>query len=43
MVGLIGHPWEGLDVYAYAGMERADASFFNVGCPFSKPHPPENA
>jgi hypothetical protein len=21
----------------------ADASFFNVGCPFSKPHPPENA
>jgi hypothetical protein len=31
MVGLIGHPWEGLDVYAYAGMERADANFFNVG------------
>jgi hypothetical protein len=31
MVGLVGHPWEGLDVYAYAGMERANASFFNVG------------
>ncbi len=31
MVGLIGHPWEGLDVYAYAGLEQADASFFNVG------------
>jgi hypothetical protein len=31
MVGLIAHPWEGLDVYAYAGMERANASFFNVG------------
>jgi hypothetical protein len=22
MVGLIGHPWEGLDVYGYAGFER---------------------
>ena len=31
MVGLIGHPWEGLDVYAYAGLEQVDASFFGVG------------
>jgi hypothetical protein len=31
MVGLIAHPWEGLDVYAYAGLEQADANFFNVG------------
>jgi hypothetical protein len=31
MVGLIGHPWEGLDVYAYAGLEQVQASFFNVG------------
>src|SRR5262249_23837475 len=31
MVGLVAHPWEGLDVYAYAGMERANANFFNVG------------
>src|SRR5262249_28419933 len=22
MIGLIGHPWEGLDVYAYAGIEQ---------------------
>jgi hypothetical protein len=33
MVGLIGHPWQGLDVYvyAYAGLEQASASSFNVG------------
>jgi len=31
MVGLIAHPWEGLDVYAYAGLEQVQASFFNVG------------
>src|SRR5262249_10050659 len=31
MVGLIAHPWEGLDVYAYAGMEQVDSNFFNVG------------
>jgi hypothetical protein len=31
MVGLIGHPWEGLDVYTYAGMEQVDANFFAVG------------
>jgi hypothetical protein len=30
MVGLIGHPWEGLDVYAYGGIEQVNASFFNV-------------
>jgi hypothetical protein len=31
MVGLIAHPYDGLDVYAYAGMEQVSASFFNVG------------
>ncbi len=31
MVGLIGHPLEGLDVYAYGGIEQVDASFFNSG------------
>ena len=31
MVGLVGHPWEGLDVYTYAGIEQVDASFFAVG------------
>jgi hypothetical protein len=31
MVGLIGHPWEGLDVYAYAGLEQVDGNFFAVG------------
>jgi hypothetical protein len=30
MVGLIGHPWEGLDVYGYAGIEQVNANFFNV-------------
>jgi hypothetical protein len=31
MVGLVAHPWEGLDVYAYAGLEQVDSNFFNVG------------
>jgi hypothetical protein len=31
MVGLIGHPWEGLDVYGYAGIEQVNASFFSAG------------
>jgi hypothetical protein len=31
MVGLIAHPYDGLDVYAYAGLEQVSASFFNVG------------
>jgi hypothetical protein len=34
MVGLIAHPWEGLDVYGYAGFERVDANFFNIGPTF---------
>lgn len=28
MVGLIGHPWAGLDLYAYAGIEQAQSNFF---------------
>src|ERR1700746_3948434 len=31
MVGLICHPWEGLDVYVYAGQEEGAANFFNIG------------
>jgi hypothetical protein len=31
MVGLVAHPWEGLDVYAYAGLEQVNASFFGIG------------
>ena len=31
MVGLIGHPWEGLDVYGYAGIEQVNGNSFNVG------------
>ncbi|MGA7806505.1 hypothetical protein [Bradyrhizobium sp.] len=28
LVGAIGHPWAGLDVYGYAGMEKADSKLF---------------
>ena len=28
LVGAVAHPWEGLDVYGYAGMERADTNLF---------------
>lgn len=31
MVGLIGHPWQGLDIYAYGGVEQVNARSFNVG------------
>ncbi len=31
MVGLVGHPTEGLDVYAYAGLEQVEAKYFNSG------------
>jgi hypothetical protein len=31
MVGLVAHPLEGLDVYAYGGLEQVNASFFNSG------------
>jgi len=31
LVGVVAHPWEGLDVYAYAGLEQFDAKFFNAG------------
>jgi len=30
MVGAVAHPWAGLDIYSYAGMERANANFFNT-------------
>jgi hypothetical protein len=29
MVGAVAHPWAGLDIYAYAGMEKADSNLFN--------------
>ena len=28
-VGAVGHPWEGFDVYGYAGFERANANLFS--------------
>ena len=31
MVGLIAHPYEGLDLYAYAGREQVNANFFSIG------------
>ena len=32
LLGLVLHPWEGLDVYAYGGIEQAKAKFFdNLG------------
>jgi len=29
LVGAVAHPWAGLDVYAYAGIERANQNVFN--------------
>jgi hypothetical protein len=29
-VGLVAHPWEGLDVYGYAGIEQVNANSFNL-------------
>jgi hypothetical protein len=29
MVGAVAHPWAGLDIYAYAGIERANQNVFN--------------
>jgi hypothetical protein len=31
MIGLVGHPTPGLDLYAYAGLEQVDAKFSNSG------------
>ena len=28
MVGAVAHPWAGLDIYGYAGMERAESNLF---------------
>lgn len=40
LVGLVAHPWEGLDVYGYAGMEQVDSKFFNAGgTPFGYGNP----
>lgn len=41
LVGLVAHPWEGLDVYAYGGMEQYKANFFNAvdGTPFGFGNP----
>ncbi len=32
LLGFVLHPVQGLDIYAYAGMERANAKFFNAFC-----------
>jgi type II secretory pathway pseudopilin PulG len=40
LVGLVGHPWEGTDIYAYGGLERADSKFFSAGgAPFGYGNP----
>jgi outer membrane murein-binding lipoprotein Lpp len=31
LVGGVGHPWEGLDVYAYYGQEEVKPNFWNIG------------
>jgi hypothetical protein len=31
LVGAVVHPWQGLDLYSYAGFERADANLFTSG------------
>jgi len=28
LVGVVAHPWAGLDIYGYGGMERADSNLF---------------
>jgi hypothetical protein len=28
-IGAVGYPWAGLDVYAYAGIEKTDKNVFN--------------
>jgi hypothetical protein len=30
MLGFVAHPWDGLDVYGYAGQEQVNANFWNV-------------
>jgi hypothetical protein len=40
LAGLVAHLWDGLDVYAYAGIEQVNARFFNVdGTPFGYGNP----
>ena len=40
LAGLVAHPWEGLDVYGYAGIEQVNARSFNVdGTPFGYGNP----
>jgi hypothetical protein len=34
MVGAVAHPWAGLDIYAYAGIERANQNVFNSSAGF---------
>jgi len=31
LVGFVAHPWEGLDVYGYAGQEQVFSNFWTVG------------
>ena len=40
LLGLVAHPWDGLDVYGYAGMEQFQARYFNAGAtPFGFGNP----
>ena len=31
MLGLVAHPWQGLDLYAYAGQEQVNANYWKTG------------
>jgi len=31
LLGAVAHPWEGLDIYAYAGQEEVKANFWTIG------------
>ncbi len=31
LLGAVAHPWDGIDVYAYAGQEQVDAKYFGAG------------
>jgi hypothetical protein len=41
LAGLVAHPWDGLDVYGYAGIEQVNARSFNAadGTPFGYGNP----
>ncbi|HEY6258367.1 MAG TPA: hypothetical protein VIY51_21495 [Xanthobacteraceae bacterium] len=45
LVGAVAHPWEGLDLYGYAGFEKANSNLFASGAGltgFGNPNPAVN-